>query len=113
VCGRGGDVGDRGARPALVVGDRCGAGDLPDVEQVVRYAVPLVFAELCGADVHAAVELHRVGVDDLAVDGLRERDAESRLADSCWADNGDHGRVGRGRVGRGPVGHFRVQVATR
>ena len=60
----------------LVLGHAGRLGDLPQVEDVVRHALPLVRAELGGADVHAAVELHRVGVDHLAV----ERGARPRLS---------------------------------
>ena len=44
----------------------------------MRHAAPLGRAELRGADVHAAVELHRVGVDDLAAEPLGQRDARAR-----------------------------------
>ena len=50
--------------------------DRPDVEQVVRHAVAFGRRQLRGADVHAAVELHRVGVDDLAVEPVGEGDGE-------------------------------------
>ena len=42
----------------------------PDVEQVMRHAAPLGRGQLGRADVHADVELHRVGVDDLAAEPL-------------------------------------------
>ena len=48
--------------------------------------------QLGGADVHAAVELHRVGVDHLAAEPLGERDAEVGLADGGRADDGDDRR---------------------
>ena len=48
----------------LVARDGRGLGDLEHVELVVRDAAALGDGQLGGADVHAAVELHRVGVHD-------------------------------------------------
>ena len=59
---------------------------------MVRDAAPLVGRELGGADVHAAVDLHRVGVDDLAAEALREVEREPRLAGGGRADDGDDRR---------------------
>jgi hypothetical protein len=67
-------------------------GDVPDVEQVVRDAAALLERELRGADVHAAVELHRVGVDHLPADLARQCDGEVALARGGGADDGEHGR---------------------
>ncbi len=50
----------------LIAGHRGGLGDLQDIELVVRDTAPLGDGQLRGADVHAAVELHRVGVHDFA-----------------------------------------------
>lgn len=71
---------DLGAGQALVLGDTGGLGDRPDVEQPVRDAAALGLGEFGGADVHAPVELHGVGVDDLAAEVLGEEDAQVRLA---------------------------------
>ena len=46
------------------------------VEQVVRHARALLGRRLGGADVHVAVDLHRVGVHDLAAEAHRELDRE-------------------------------------
>ena len=46
-------------------------GHVEHVEQVVRDAAALRDRQLGGADVHAAVDLHRVGVDDLAAQRAR------------------------------------------
>src|SRR5690606_23458252 len=54
-----------GPSVALVGGDRGLFGDFEDVQLMVRDAAPLRVGDLRGADVHAAVELHRVGVDHL------------------------------------------------
>src|SRR5690606_40477898 len=58
---RGAEVVDDRAGHALVVGRVRGLGDVPDVEQVVGDAAPLVGGELGGTDVHAPVQLHGVG----------------------------------------------------
>ena len=62
--------------------------------------VPLGRGELGGADVHAPVELHRVGVDHLAAQGVRQGEAQRRLAGRGRPDHRDD------RTGRRPVaGH--------
>jgi len=48
-----------------VLRDRERFGRVNDVEQVVRHRRPLLAAGLGGADVHAPVDLHGVGGDDL------------------------------------------------
>ncbi len=63
---RRGDGLDVGGRGLLVAGDGRGLGDVEDVELVMRDAATLGRGQLRGADVHAAVELHGVGVHDLA-----------------------------------------------
>ena len=55
----------RRGRPPGTTATRRLLGDVEHVEQVVRDAAALVDRELRRADVHAAVQLHRVGVDDL------------------------------------------------
>ena len=47
---------------------------------MVRDAAALGERELGGADVHAAVELHGVGVDDLAAEALGQVEGEVGLA---------------------------------
>ena len=48
-------------------------GHVPDVQYVVRHALPLGRRQLGRADVHAPVELHRVGVDHLAAERVGQR----------------------------------------
>ena len=60
------DIDDHVAGEALELGDRGRRRDLLEVEQVVRDAAPLGLGKLGRADVHAAVDLHRIGVDHLA-----------------------------------------------
>jgi hypothetical protein len=65
----GDDLVDRGAGELGVVGHVRRLGHRPDVEQVVRDAAPGGLGLLGRADVHALVELHRVGVHHLAAEG--------------------------------------------
>ena len=74
------DLGDRLPGPAPVLGD---AGRFPGVEhvdQVMRNSPPLRQRRLGGADVHPAVERHRVERDDLGPEPARQRHADRRLA---------------------------------
>ena len=69
-------------RPGLlhIAGDGVVLPGLADVEHVVRDKGALFGRGLGGADVHAAVDLHGVGRDDLAAVTLRQGDAEAGLA---------------------------------
>jgi hypothetical protein len=87
------DVIDRGAGQLLVAGHVRGPGHRPDVEQVVRHAAAAGFGLLGGADVHALVELHRIGVHDLAVQGAGQRDAQAGLAGGGRPHDGDDVRA--------------------
>ena len=60
-----------------------------DVDHVVRHALHLFRRGLGRADVHAAVDLHRVGRDDLAAEPLRKRHAERGLARGGRAGDDD------------------------
>ena len=84
-----------------------GSRTVERVEQVVRDAAALGGRQLGGADVHAAVDLHRVGVDDLAAEPLGEVEGQPGLARRGGADDGDD----RGPWSRG-AGHV-ASVATR
>ena len=107
------DVLDVAPRLSLVGGDARLLGDVEDVDLVVRDAVALPDRHLGGPDVHAPVELRRVGADDLAAEPLGERDGEVGLAGRRRPDDtDDEGHVSRcarprgcrrrGRTGRGP-----------
>src|SRR5205823_3964168 len=68
----GDDLVDRGPGELGVFGHVRGLGHRPDVEQVMRDAAPGGRGFLGRADVHALVELHRVGVHHLAAEGEGE-----------------------------------------
>ena len=80
---------DRGPGQPLVLGDAGPLGHVPHVEHVVRYATPLGRRRLRGADVHAPVELHGVGVDDLGAETPGQLDGERGLAGRGGTDERD------------------------
>lgn len=63
---------------------------------MVRDAAPFLGRQLGGTDVHPPVELHRVGVDDLAAQALGQMDAEIGLSRRGGTDDGDDPRGGAG-----------------
>ena len=69
---------------------RRGLAHVEHVEQVVGDAAALGGGELRRTDVHAAVDLHRVGVDDLAAEALGEVEGEVGLAGGGGPDDRDH-----------------------
>jgi hypothetical protein len=87
------DLVDRGPGELGVVGHVRGLGHRPDVEQVMRDAQPGGFWLLGGADVHALVELHRVGVHDLAAEGAGQLDGQPGLPGGSRPHHGDDVRA--------------------
>ena len=85
---------DVGSGRLLVAGDGRGLGDLEDVELVVRDAAALGDGQFRGADVHPAVQLHGVGVHDLAADAFGHRERQRGFTGAGRADDRDrsHGR---------------------
>jgi hypothetical protein len=96
-------AGDRLARPPLELRHGGRLGDVEHVEEVVRHPPPLLGGQLGGADVHASVELHRVGVDHLAAERLGESEGEIGLADGGGTDERDDRDVVRARAGHGDM----------
>ena len=94
------DGGDVGARPLLEASDRRLVEDVERVDLVMRDAPTLVRRELGRPDVHAAVELGGVGVDDLAAETLGEVERQVALARRRRADERDD-LEGRGRAVHG------------
>ena len=92
---------DHLARPLLELRDRRRLGDVEDVHQVVPDAATLCDRQLGRADVHAAVDLHRVGVDDLTVQPLRKVQRERALAGRGRPDHRDDGGCGVLAAGHG------------
>lgn len=85
---------DLQAGQPLVVGDVRGVGDVPDVEEVVRDTAALLGRQFGGADVHPPVQLHGVGVDDLAVEMAGQGDAQVGLSCRGGTYDGDDPRGG-------------------
>ena len=93
---------DRAGRP-LVRREAGLLGDVQDVELVVGHAPALLDGELGRADVHAAIELHRVGADDLAVQPQGQLDREVRLACGRRPDHREDWLHGQESVSGGTV----------
>jgi hypothetical protein len=72
---------------------------LEDVDQVVWNAPAFGLCRLGDTNVEPAVEVARVGVDDLAVDELAEVNGAGGLADAGWPVNGDQRRLWCGEPG--------------
>src|SRR5690606_38589206 len=73
----------------LVLGDRGGLRDVPDVQQVVRDALALLGRQLGGSDVHPPVELHGVGVDDLTAEPTGQGNTQIGLSGRGGSDDCD------------------------
>ena len=83
------DVIHAGGRLLSVARDGVVFRGVGDVDHMMRHALHLFRRGLGRADVHAAVDLHRVGRDDLAPEPLRERHAERGLARGGRAGDDD------------------------
>ena len=80
---------DVGYGSLLVARHGRGFGDVQNVEPVVRDAAPVGDRQLGGADVHAPVLLHGVGVDDLPAEAFGDLECEMRLAGAGGSDDRD------------------------
>ncbi len=56
-------------------------GRIDDVDEVVRHKIAERARRLGGADIHAAINGHRIERDDLGAEPLGQRDADARFAD--------------------------------
>ena len=63
------------------------------VKLMVGDATAFLERELGGADVHAAIQLHRIGIDDLAVESLGQVQSQIRLATCGWPHDRDDGHA--------------------
>ena len=101
------DVGDVGLDPDA---RHAHGGDAAARDHgLVRHARALGGGQFRGADVHAPVQLHRVGVDHLTTEFVGESDAQRRLAGRRRTDDGDHAALCPIRH-RPTVGHRCVTV---
>ena len=89
------DVGERGARLALISRDVVPLDGVGDIDEMVRYSRALLRGRLRGTDREAAVHLARIRRDDLAIVCLRDVERERALARRCRADDRYH----RARLG--------------
>ena len=78
----------------LIAGDGRGLGDVQHVELMVRDAAARFDGQLGGADVHTAVELHRIGVHNFGATGAAGKldpfckvERQLRLAGARRADD--------------------------
>ena len=76
------------------VGRGKGRVDVEDVDEMVRDARPLGRRGLGGADVHPAVDLHRVARENLAVQFLGQPQRERALAGRGGADDDQQRQAG-------------------
>ncbi|SIK34017.1 Uncharacterised protein [Mycobacteroides abscessus subsp. abscessus] len=83
------DVVDRRDGAFLIGRDRGCLGHVKHVEHVVNETPPLAFRHLGGADIHTAIQLHRVGIDDLPAQALGQLQRERRLAGGGGTDDRD------------------------
>ncbi len=79
---------DGGECGLLVLGERQHCVRVDHVDEVVRQPLPLVGRRLGGADIHAAVDLPRVGRDDLQGEARAQAQGEVGLAGGCRPDYG-------------------------
>lgn len=103
---------DLGAGQPLVLGDAGGLRDVPDVQQVVRDGSAFGERQLRGADVHAPVELHGVGIDHLAVELLSKEYPQIGFSGRSGADDGDDPRCGSRASHRHSLANLRTTSRT-
>ena len=90
------ELGDRGAREQLELGHGERLADVEQVQQVMGDAVSLGRTRLGGPDVHAAIDRHGGGVDDLAAEPLGKSEGETGLAGGSRPDHSDDRGDGHG-----------------
>ena len=74
------DILRRSIRQLHIPRDRKSFARRTDIKQVMRHTLPFCYSRLRGADIHPAVDLHRVRRNDLGVQLLRKCDRQSGLA---------------------------------
>jgi len=78
-------IGEYRFRSRIIKGiDIEGFFGIKKVDEMVFYILHFFFGDFIGEDIGGAVDLHWVAIDDLAVQGFSEVDAELRLSNfSC------------------------------
>ncbi len=89
---------DRAHRELLVERERHLIVRIEDVDKMVGHSPALDDVRLGDADVHAPIEVARVGVDDLPIEAQAELNPELCLADSGRPGNDDELRRVRRRL---------------
>src|SRR5699024_11614789 len=107
------DIGDGGPGAGLEVIDVRLGGDVEDIDEMVRDPAPLLDRQFGGADVHAAIELHRVRVDDLPAAVFGQVEREIRLPRGGGPDDGDDRRLVAASVRACFPGLMRAHVQVR
>lgn len=72
-------IGDDLASHPLELRNAGDVANIGDVDQMMRDATALLERQLCSADIHSPIDLHRIGVDDLATDALGQIKREIAL----------------------------------
>jgi hypothetical protein len=57
--------------------------DIEDVDHVMWDPSTLFHRQLCSADIHPSIELHRICIDDFGIDLTRESDSKVALPRRC------------------------------
>ncbi len=73
----------------LELGDSHVVRRVADIDQMVGYLGAGLGAGLGGADIHLAVDLHRIHRDDLTTNPSRHLDGYFRFSSGGGAENGD------------------------
>jgi hypothetical protein len=63
-----------------ILGERERIGGPHKVQQMMRDLCALYGSRLGGTDIHTHIDLPRVGIDDLTIKALGERDGQVRLS---------------------------------
>ena len=73
-----------------IVGAGIGAHRVNKINRVMRHAGKLLGGWLCGADIHFAIDLHRVAAYYLSAQSLGKRDCKTRFSRGGVPDNGNY-----------------------
>ena len=85
---------DRPASDSLRLGNREFFLGLHDVDEMMRHASLIIRARLCGPDIHAAIDLHRIHGDDLSPVFLCQTQRHFAFAGGGRAEQCENGQAG-------------------